>query len=61
MKIKQQCQIIVRYEKVIVGEYVADILVEDLVLVELKAAEELSSAHSAQCLNYLKATGLKVC
>jgi GxxExxY protein len=61
LKVKQQYPIVIRYEKVIVGEYIADLLIEDLVLVELKAVEELAQIHSAQCLNYLKATGLKVC
>jgi len=61
LKVRQQYPIVVRYENAIVGEYIADMPVENLVLVELKASEELSPAHSAQCLNYLKATGLKVC
>jgi GxxExxY protein len=39
----------------------ADLLVEDTVLVEAKSASALTDAHLAQCLNYLKATGLKVC
>jgi GxxExxY protein len=46
---------------VVVGEYVADLLVEGLVLVELKAIKELDNIHLAQCLNYLKATGLQLC
>lgn len=49
------------YKGRIVGEYYADILVDDLVLVELKAVSALDSIHQAQCLNYLKATGLSVC
>jgi len=43
-----------------VGDFSADLLVEDCVIVELKAARTLNEVHSAQCLNYLKATGLKV-
>ncbi len=61
LKVKQQHPIAVQYETEIVGEYFADLLVEDSVLVELKTVENLSSIHSAQCLNYLKATGFKVC
>jgi GxxExxY protein len=61
LKAKQQHPISIRYEGAIVGEYIADILVEDCLLVELKAVEELNTVHSAQCLNYLKATGLKIC
>ena len=44
-----------------VGEFAADLLVEGCVLVELKAARALDDIHRAQCLNYLKATGLTVC
>ena len=45
----------------VVGEYVADLLVEGMVLVELKAIKEFDNIHLAQCLNYLKATGLDLC
>ena len=47
----------VHYRDIVAGEYVADLLVEGLVLVELKAIKELDDIHMAQCLNYLKATG----
>jgi GxxExxY protein len=40
---------------------VADILIEDALLVELKAVKALNDGHRAQCLNYLKATGLRLC
>ena len=43
------------------GEYFADVLVEDVLMVELKCVERLGSEHMAQCLNYLKASGLEVC
>lgn len=49
------------YEAQVVGEYVADFVVEEMVLVELKAVQALVGVHQAQALNYLKATGLKVC
>ncbi len=61
LKVNRQHPIVVRYEANIVGEYFADLLVEDKVLIELKTVESLSSIHSAQCLNYLKATGFNVC
>jgi GxxExxY protein len=61
LKVKQQHPISVQYETKIVGEYFADLLVEDRVLIELKTTESLTPIHSAQCLNYLKATGLNVC
>ena len=51
----------VRYKGYGVGEYFADIVVEDLVVVELKCVERLGNEHAAQCLNYLRASGMKVC
>jgi GxxExxY protein len=48
------------YEGVIVGEYFADLIVEDAVLVELKATRELAEEHEAQLLNYLKCTRFEV-
>jgi GxxExxY protein len=44
-----------------VGEYFADLLVEDVLVVELKCAERLANEHTAQCLNYLRASGRTVC
>jgi GxxExxY protein len=52
---------VVRYDGIVVGEYEADLVVEGKVLVELKAVHGLDDIHYAQCLNYLKATGLQVC
>jgi GxxExxY protein len=57
----QQHSIQVKYEGQSVGEYLADILVNSLVLVEVKAVRKLDEVHMAQCMNYLKATGLRVC
>jgi GxxExxY protein len=48
------------YDGASVGEYIADLVVEDLVIVETKAVKALEDIHVAQCLNYLKATGLKL-
>ncbi len=58
---EQQYPISVIYDGVVVGEYIADIVVNDIVLVELKVVKEIDNMHKAQCINYLKATGLKVC
>jgi GxxExxY protein len=44
-----------------VGEYFSDILVEDVLVVELKFVERLANEHTAQCIHYLKASGLSVC
>lgn len=59
--VHQQYPIHVKYDGVIVGEYYADLLVQNLVLVELKAVRLLDDVHAAQCLNYLRATQLPVC
>lgn len=61
LDVKQQAPINVLYDGIVVGEYFADLLVSDAVIVELKAVKEFSDAHAAQCLNYLKATGLPIC
>jgi len=61
LPVAQQRRIEVRYREVLVGDFVADILVEECVIVEIKAVKALDDAHTAQCLNYLKATGLQVC
>lgn len=61
LKVAQQHPLTVRYANIIVGEYIADLIIEDCVLVELKASKTLDDAHLAQCLNYLKTTGLRLC
>jgi GxxExxY protein len=55
-----QSPIKVIYEKEVVGEYFADILVDNKVIVEIKAARGLASENEAQLLNYLKATDVEV-
>ncbi len=55
-----QVPISVHYKENTVGEYIADMVVEDLVLIEIKALEALQKVHEAQILNYLKATGYKI-
>ncbi len=61
IKVEQQYPIRVFYSGALVGDFVADLLVENSVIVEMKAAKAFDDVHSAQCMNYLKATGLKVC
>ena len=61
LRAEPQREIKVIYDGVVVGDYYADILVEDVLIVELKAVKALDEIYSAQCLNYLKASGLKVC
>ncbi len=59
-KVEQQKGIEVVYDGAVVGEYVADLVVDQSVILELKAVRQLDSIHQAQCMNYLKATGLSV-
>lgn len=58
--VERQVPIKVYFHGKIVGEYIADMVINRLVLVELKAVERLMAAHAAQLLNYLKATDLEV-
>lgn len=60
LHVQPQMPIQVHYDGQLVGEYCADLLVADRVIVELKAAESLSPQHIAQLLNYLKATDIEV-
>jgi GxxExxY protein len=61
LNVEQQVSLKVMYDEIVVGEFCADILVEGVVLVELKAIEQLAAIHAAQCINYLAATRLPVC
>ena len=56
-----QTSLAVRYKGQSVGEYFADILVEDVLVIELKCVERLANEHMAQCLNYLRASGRPIC
>jgi len=60
LKVKSQSPIHVYYKGKSIGEYIADLVVEDAVIVELKTVESLTKLHEAQLLHYLKATGVKV-
>lgn len=57
MKAIQQAPIKVMFHGEMIGEYFADILVDDKIILELKTVDKISDAHKAQALNYLKATG----
>lgn len=61
LRAESQYSIAVHYDGIVVGEFLADILVEKCVLVELKAVKSLENQHLAQCLNYLRATNLSLC
>ena len=57
LQVLSQHPIPVLYEGYIVGDYFADLLVEDCVIIELKAVENLHPRHEAQLVNYLSCTG----
>jgi GxxExxY protein len=59
-RVELEKRITVRYKDVVVGEYDADLLVEDFVLVEVKIAPQYDKRDEAQLLNELKATGIKL-
>jgi GxxExxY protein len=56
LKVKQQESIKVWYESEVVGEYCADLWIEDRIIVELKAVQSLAKEHELQLVNYLTAT-----
>lgn len=61
LAVQREALILIRYDEVVVGDYFADIIVENLILVETKAVKAFDDGHIAQCLNYLTATGLPLC
>ena len=60
LSFERQKPLIVTYKGRVVGNYVADLVVEEKLLVELKALGHLSPDHEAQVLNYLRAAGIDV-
>ena len=61
LAVAQQRGVAVTYDGVIVGDYAVDLLIQETVIVELKATKAVANVHRAQCINYLRATGLQVC
>ncbi len=57
-KVQQQAALQVFYDRVLVGDFVVDLLLEEKFIVEVKAAERDNPLHKAQLINYLKAAGL---
>jgi GxxExxY protein len=60
LTVEQQVRLQVYYHNQTVGEYIADMVINEVVLLELKATEKLIDDHAAQLLNYLKATNIEV-
>ena len=61
IRAKGQTSLTVSYKGQAVGGYFVDILVEDVLVVELKCVDQLANEHTAQCLNYLRASGMTLC
>jgi GxxExxY protein len=61
VKVRSQVPLSISYKNRSVGDYIVDLLVEEQILVELKCVDKLGKVHMAQCINYLSATGLKLC
>ena len=61
LSFRQQYPIEIHYNDMVVGDYIADFLINEKVLVELKAIQSLNKIHEAQCLNYLRGARLSVC
>lgn len=57
---KQEVPLKIKYKNVIVGDYIADIIVNNCIIIEIKAIQNLIKIHEVQLVNYLKATGLEV-
>ena len=60
IRCSQQASFLVRHRDEVVGEYIPDLIVEECIVVEVKALECLNRVHQAQCMNYLRATGLRL-
>jgi len=60
LKVRSQVPLKVSFRSVIVGDFFADLIVDDRVIVEIKSVSKLSPDHKAQIINYLNATGFEV-
>lgn len=60
LSVSQQVPFKIRYKDVIVGDYFADLIVEEMVLIEIKTVRAFDNAHVAQCINYLAAANLNL-
>ena len=59
LKVEQQKDLVVKFRNIIVGKYMTDLIVNDKIILELKAAKKIAPEHEAQLLNYLKATNME--
>jgi len=62
LRVERQVELPIKYDNVLIESgYRLDLVVEGLIIVEIKAIEKLHPVHEAQCLTYLKFSGLRVC
>lgn len=61
IELETQVNLPVNYKNQLVGTYITDMLVAKQIMVELKCVEKLAKVHTAQCINYLKASNLPIC
>ena len=61
LHVEQQFPLKVLYHGIVVGDYFVDLLVENEILIEIKTINAITEVHQAQCINYLKATGYRLC
>jgi GxxExxY protein len=59
LEVRSQVVFPLTYKRQPVGDYIADLVVNDQLIVELKCVEQFSDEHMAQCINYLKASGIR--
>jgi GxxExxY protein len=57
---EQQVRLPVSYKDLLIGEYIADFVIEGKLIVEIKAVSKLNASHQAQAMHYLVATGLRL-
>jgi len=61
LAVRRRAGVTVQYDGIAVGQYRTDLLIEQEVAVELKAVRALDNVHCAQCINFLRASGLRLC
>lgn len=60
LRVKTDVRFCITYKGLSVGTYIADLVVENQLIVELKCVDQFANQHIAQCINYLKASGLRI-
>ena len=61
LRVELQRRLAVYYDEICVGDYIADMIINDIILIEVKAVRAIDPAHDAQCIHYLAVTRLPIC